>query len=312
MAQTKKQLSGRGRPKKSFSSTQKKIEVEQAQNDIIVAVRGRPKKSRKIDDSINTKIGNQKKSIAKIQKENDRISNEIWISNFSTKKIEKSNWTINEIEFEDSKKADKFSLIVLICAMLFFIFALFKTFFLNKDTDNLSIQDLSILNNSIENELENQEIIPELQDNEAEIINEEPSKYLWNNIDIIEWNNLSDEQIILNFYGYMNSLDFDNISSNVDKYLRNSDVFRTYFTQNRLTNFYKKIDDRWLNISNIKLKSWDENTTRYYSYLVTYYIDQKLYQEERETAIVNRNDRELIWSLKCVTTWCSKMPFFQK
>ena len=33
---------------------------------------------------------------------------------------------------------------------------------------------------------------------------------------------------------------------------------------------------------------------------------------EREAAIVNRNDKELIGSLKCVTTWCSKMPFFQK
>ena len=77
MTQTKKQSIGRGRPKKSFNNTSKKVEIEVSQNDVVIPVRGRPKKSRRIDDSINTKIDNQKKSIAKIQKENDRISNQI-------------------------------------------------------------------------------------------------------------------------------------------------------------------------------------------------------------------------------------------
>jgi hypothetical protein len=35
-----------------------------------------------------------------------------------------------------------------------------------------------------------------------------------------------------------------------------------------------------------------------------------LFQEEWETAIITKNEKKLIGSLRCTTTWCSKMPFF--
>ena len=64
--------------------------------------------------------------------------------------------------------------------MLFFIFALFKTFFLNKSIDNLNIQDLSNIDNNIENDIEREPLdsIQKPQIDEPEIINEDTSDYL--------------------------------------------------------------------------------------------------------------------------------------
>jgi hypothetical protein len=65
----------------------------------------------------------------------------------------------------------------------------------------------------------------------------------------------NDQTLIYNFYNYINELDYDHINASVDKYLRNSDVFRTYFTQNWLSRFKNKVNNNGLNISNINLKS---------------------------------------------------------
>jgi|GEM_PF-5301432 len=35
-----------------------------------------------------------------------------------------------------------------------------------------------------------------------------------------------------------------------------------------------------------------------------------MFEEQREAAIIDRNDKELIGSLRCTNTGCSKMPFF--
>lgn len=331
MSQTKKQVNGRGRPKKWFDSIKETKSVDTATNG--VSSRGRPKKVRKIDDSINTKIDSQKKSIAKIEKANEEISKWIWVQNFSTKKIEKSNWDLNSFEFNTNQKADNFALIILICSMLFFMLALGKTFLVrNNNLADLEIKDLSDITQIINNpEVENvpdDEFIPE-NTQTVEYIGEniegsnvyeddenpwyvESEIYVPENVD----NSVagSDSEILHSFYNHINNLDFSDINASVDKYLKNSDVFRTYFSQNRLTHFSDKISENGLSISNINLKSGDENSTRYYLYNVTYQLKEtwEIVEEEREAAIVKRNDQYLIWSLRCVTTWCSKMPFFQK
>lgn len=323
MTQTKTQNSGRGRPKKGFDLVQKKISESNQTNEN--QNRWRPKKIRKIDDSINTKIDTKKKEISQIEKSNKDISSKIEnIASFSAKKINNSNWNIKEIEFDDDKKANTFSLCLLICSMAFFIFAIYKTFFINNIQNYI---DLESELNSI--------TIEELRDNNENIAQEEPQEQIQNdtqieineepqyteNTTVIESNEPAqqntyaleqDINLIQNFYSYMNNLDFDNLNAISDKYLKNSDAFRTYFGKNRLTNFYNKIE-WWLNIKNINIISWDENSTRHYRYTINYTMKQwDWHTEEREAAIVNRNWNLLVWSVQCITTWCSKMPFFQR
>ena len=312
MAQTKKQVNGRGRPKKWFTS-QKVSNTDTVENNL----RGRPKKVRKIDDSINTKIDNHKKSVSKIEKDNERISQQLHTEKLSSKQIERQNVKTNDDKIESNihKNADHFSLVILVLAILFFIFAVWKTFFFNRiDADDLEIKEIwetteNIDENISENSVENNE-----WENQNRDIQESEPEYVAENYDSNVWSpDENDVQIINSFYNSVNELNFTDINNSVDKYLKNSDTFRTYFSQNWLTRFRNKISENWITVSNIVLKSWDGNSTRYYNYTLNYQLkdSDNSYQEERELAIVKRNDKLQIGSIRCVTTWCSKMPFFQ-
>lgn len=325
MPQTKKQSNGRWRPTKSFNLV-KNEKLHDWSNQ--TASRGRPKKIRKIDDSINTKIDNQKKSISQLEKMNKEIEKQLWDCNISYRTAKWSSIDMDNFVYDDNRRADNTSLIVLICAMMFFIFALWKTFLYKTTMAEIRIHELMNSQNMVNvenNEWDWYENMDEI--NEEEIINNE--EWIINNDEGIVNNEeeiinnesnvamdlqSNDQTLIYNFYNYINELDYDHINASVDKYLRNSDVFRTYFTQNWLSRFKNKVSNNGLNISNINLKSWDENSTRYYGYTVHYELAEsgESFDEEWELAIVNRNGEYLIGSIRCVTTWCSKMPFFQK
>ena len=332
MSQTKKQSNGRGRPTKWFNLVKEKKLQEGTTN----ATRGRPKKVRKIDDSINTKIDTQRKSVSQLEKANKEIERQLWECKLPQNRTKWPALNIENIGFDDSKKADNFSLIVLICAMLFFIFALGKTFLYKTTMAEIKIHELISSQNIVADnewdwewygnmdEYNNEEWVindeewmnnggEEIINNEEEISNNE---YVYEEVEsnIAVDLQSNDQTLIYNFYNYINNLDFDNINASVDKYLRNSDVFRTYFTQNWLTRFKDKISSNGLRIDNITRKSWDENSTRYYNYTIHYELAEsgESFDEDWELAVVNRNWEYLIWSVRCVTTGCSKMPFFQK
>lgn len=327
MPKTKNQSNGRGRPTKWFNLVKEK----KLQDDTNKTVgRGRPKKVRKIDDSINTKIDMQRKSVAQLERVNKEIEKNLWWCKLASEYHKRSELNAENNEFSNDKRADNFSLVVLICAMLFFIFALGKTFLYKTTLAEIKIHELINSQNTVEGEMwDTTEYVDEYVDeyNNSEAINEENNNWEYiENTDntrvgneVVENNLNSDLQsndytIIYNFYSYINDLDYTNINSSVDKYLKNSDVFRTYFTQNWLSRFRDKINSNGLSINNINLVSWDENSTRYYSYTVHYELAEsgEGFNEDWELAIVNRNGEYLIGSIRCVTTWCSKMPFFQK
>lgn len=326
MPKTKNQSNWRGRPTKWFNLVkEKKLQDETNKN----AGRGRPKKVRKIDDSVNTKIDIQRKSVAQLEKANKEIEKNIWDCKLASSNRQRVDFDMENSWFSSDKRADNFSLIVLICAMLFFIFALGKTFLYKTTLAEIKIHEL----------LNNQSTVTDVtwdQDEYADEHNEwwdyvelssdenvdtsyDGSAEIWVN-NVIAENNLdtniqsNDQTLIYNFYNYINELDYDRINASVDKYLRNSDVFRTYFTQNWLSRFKNKVNENGLSIININLKSGDENTTRYYDYTIHYELAEsgEGFDENWELAIVNRNGEYLIGSIRCVTTWCSKMPFFQK
>lgn len=322
MPKTKNQWNGRGRPTKWFNLVKEKRLQDEANRT--TTGRGRPKKVRKIDDSINTKIDMQKKSIAQLEKNNKEIEKNLWDCKLTSKSHQKAEFSMENNWFSNDKRADNFSLIVLIFAMLFFIFALGKTFLYKTTMAEIKIHELMNSQNTTQ-----ESTAWELAEytewvDSSEVINEEQvvAEYddnAWIDEEIIENSLNSDIQsndynIIYNFYNYINDLDFNNINASVDKYLKNSDVFRTYFTQNWLSRFREKINSNGISINNVNLVSWDENSTRYYSYTVHYELAEswESYDEDWELAIVNRNWAYLIGSIRCVTTWCSKMPFFQK
>ena len=99
----------------------------------------------------------------------------------------------------------------------------------------------------------------------------------------------------------------------VDYYLKKDGTFKTYFSSNWLNKFLDKI------VGNKVIVWWfselpsSKPNVKNYKYNVRYkaITENQLTNEEWEIAIVEKNWEKLIWSIMCITTWCSKMPFFQ-
>jgi len=284
IAKIKKTKTNRGRPKKDFITTSVKKDINDSKR-----WRGRPKKEKKFDDSINTKISNHNKEINKISRENEKMHLEIKSNSFVNKKIKK----------EDSKKSDNFALWLLIFSMILFIFSLYKTFYLKpySNLDNYEAQknvDTEIILDTWIT------LIKDVSQNEKVLI-------------IESWM-IAKSNIIWDFYQNINDKKFAEISNMVDSYLKNSNVFRTYYNQNWLAKFLWNLVNEKIYVTNIeeKVLSEQKDWVNYYTYTIKYKIkdNNELFQEERETAIVTKNEKKLIGSLHCITTWCSKMPFF--
>jgi len=284
IAKIKKTKTNRGRPKKDFIITAVKKNI-----DNYWRWRGRPKKEKKFDDSINTKISNHNKEINKISRENEKMHLEIKSTSFVNKKIKK----------KDNKKSDNFALWLLIFSMILFIFSLYKTFYIKpyNNLDNYEAQK------NVDTEITLDTWIALIKDVSQ---NEE--------VLIIESWMIAKSNIIWDFYQNINDKKFAEISNMVDSYLKNSNVFRTYYNQNWLSKFLWNLVNEKIYVTNIKEKivEWQKDGVSNYTYTIKYKIkdNNELFKEERETAIVTKNEKILIGSLRCITTWCSKMPFF--
>lgn len=289
---TKKTKAIRGRPRKDFSGIELK---KNTTNE--VRPRGRPRKEKRIEDSVNTKIHNHKKDISQLSKEHDKMNFDIENKSFESKKIKKHH----------NKKSDNFALGLLIFSMLIFIFSLYKTFYTNH-------KDIEPKISNITNEqLENKE---KVDDTEALVLeNTEVEK-----IDNINYEgekkdvSTEDIEIIKTFYEKINNKNFAELNSLVDNYLKSSNVFRTYYNNNWLSKFVWSLINEKVYIKDIKEINLENGKvgTSYYSYTIKYKLNNnnEPFQEEWELAIVTKWEKKLIGSLQCVTVGCSKMPFF--
>ncbi|OQB42570.1 MAG: hypothetical protein BWY04_00006 [candidate division CPR1 bacterium ADurb.Bin160] len=79
---TKTKKSNRGRPRKDFSNM--KIKKEESN---IKRPRGRPRKEKKLEETVNTKISKHSTDISKLSKANEKIQLEISDANFSSRKV---------------------------------------------------------------------------------------------------------------------------------------------------------------------------------------------------------------------------------
>ncbi len=299
---TKTNKSNRGRPRKDFSNI--KIKKEESN---IKRPRGRPRKEKNIKETVNTKISKHSKDINKLSKENEKIQLEVKETSFSSRKV----W--------ENKRSDNFALGLLIFSMLLFIFSLYKTFYSNNDVKpnlvsnriineqiNQVNEDVQVDNEEINDEQIKIEI--EVQEKDWEITGE--TKEVSGEAEA----ETPDYEIINEFYNTLNNKEFVKLSSLVDSYLKSSNVYKTYYSNNWLTKFTEKLANKkvyLMGIKEINSENKKDNVT-HYSYILKYKLNNsnELFKEEREASIVTRWDKKLIWSLRCVTVWCSKMPFF--
>lgn len=306
----------RWRPKKDFWELKSKLAVEAAENKGKLG-RWRPKKQRTIDDSINTKISNHHKDVAVLEKKNQEIHESI-----SSIKSDK----------ELDNKAERYSKIALCFSIVFCIFAIlyrFTSTTRNKNND-LVISELEtsweITNNIEENQVQMQIWYNDESWNFVEVENVEITKneeLANNNISSNENTNIlvepdeisnSDVDLIKSFYDEINNRNFSELASITDRYLRSSDAYKTYFSSNWLNNFLDKIAWNKIFVSGFSESPSDKPNVKHYRYNVKYKVlnSNELTNEEWEIVMVDRNWERLIWSIMCITTWCSKMPFFQK
>ena len=312
-------MQSRGRPKKDFWELKSKLAVEAAENKWKFS-RGRPKKQRKLEDSVNTKISNSRKDILNLENQSKIIHNNIASQDtgFLNKKTAKD----QDEEYDQfGKKLLYISIVVFVLCVLWLAISKIikgKELVFSEITQNMEANDdwwqnlqMQIWYND-ENwefvEVENVEII----NNEELIINNDEG----NTTILVEPDKISnsDVDLIKSFYDQINNRNFSELTNITDRYLRNSDAYRTYFSSNWLNNFLDKIAWNKIFISWISESPSDKPNVKHYRYNVKYKVlnSNELTNEEWEIVMVDRNWERLIWSIMCITTWCSKMPFFQK
>ena len=315
----------RGRPKKDFWELKNKLAIEAAENKGKVS-RGRPKKQRTIDDSINTKISNHHKDVAILEKKNQEIHESMSVNS------EKNN---NNRE----NNAEKYSKIALCFSIIFCVFAILYWIVSSVKSQNKELVFSEINNtwytqdNTQDNTQENQIQIQIWYNNESwdfveienidianndEQINDDYRSETNDENDsalvVLDEISNSDVDLIKSFYDKINKREFSELSSLTDRYLRNSDAYRTYFSSNWLNHFLDKIVWNKIIVWWFYESPSNKPTAKNYRYNVKYKLPTSngMTNEDREIAIVDRNWERLIWSIMCITTWCSRMPFFQK
>lgn len=298
--ETKKNQS-RGRPKKDYWDLKNKIAQKAAENKWKLG-RGRPKKNKKIDDSINIEISNHHKDISELEKKNDEIHSKI------------SNLFYENIPSSKKEKYSKillwFSIAFFVCAILFTVICKLIIPSLNKG-DDLSLSELD----NIENE-NTVNIQIWYNDQNGEFVEMENIEVENNHVEINREETIINNEytdLIMSFYDKINNKDFSSLSNMADSYLKKSDSFRTYYNANRLSKFLGKIVWNKVYVWWFKELPSTKPDVKKYWYMIKYKVnwDNNLTKEDWEIAIVNRNWENLIWSIMCVTTWCSRMPFFQ-
>lgn len=309
-----KKKSNRGRPKKDYWELKSKIAQEAAENKWKLG-RWRPKKQRNIDDSINTKISNHQKDVSFLEKKNKEIHEKIQVN----KALE--NKENLEIEWYE-KNNEKYSRIALICSVIFCAFAI-GYYFLSSHQQNSNLK-LSELNSSDTINIEGNSTKIQVWYNDknwdfVEVENYEIQNKVWDTVsddEIMVKNEVdnSDVELIKLFYDKINNREFIELSKLTDRYLKDSDSYRTYFSSNWLNNFLDKIIGNKVFVWWFTVKPSNKPDVNHYWYIVKYRLNNEssFRQEDWEIAIVERNWEKLIWSIMCVTTWCSRMPFFQK
>lgn len=120
--------------------------------------------------------------------------------------------------------------------------------------------------------------------------------------------------MIVDFYQAVNTVDMDTVYKLTDSHLEESNVFKTYYSRRRLTEFTDMIVAPKVVVTNIQEQptgSANPNIKNF-TYTLEYMLasNQQKFTEERSTVFVKKGDERRIGKLMCETKGCSTMPFF--
>lgn len=124
----------------------------------------------------------------------------------------------------------------------------------------------------------------------------------------------TEQQLIIDFYQAINTIDMDALYTLTDARLEESNVFKTYYSKRWLTNFSEAIVAPKIVVTNIQevaTTSTNPNIKNF-EYTLEYMLagNQQKFTEERSTTLIKKGDNRRIGKLLCETKGCSTMPFF--
>ena len=122
------------------------------------------------------------------------------------------------------------------------------------------------------------------------------------------------QQVIVDFYQAINAVDMDAVYKITDARLEESNVFKTYYSRRRLTNFNAAILAPKIVVTNIQevVTTSTNPDIKNFQYTLEYMLanNQQKFTEERSTTLIKKGDDRKIGKIMCETKWCSTMPFF--
>jgi len=124
----------------------------------------------------------------------------------------------------------------------------------------------------------------------------------------------SEQQMIVDFYQAINTIDLSTIYKLTDARLEESNVFKTYYSRRWLSKFSEVILAPKIVVTNIQEETTNSTNPniKNFSYTLEYMLasNQQKFTEERSTVLIKKGDDRRIGKLLCVTKGCSTMPFF--
>lgn len=122
-----------------------------------------------------------------------------------------------------------------------------------------------------------------------------------------------EQQMIIDFYQAVNTIDMSAIYKLTDARLEESNVFKTYYSRSRLSKFSEIVLAPKIVVTNIQEEVNAANPNiKNFSYTIEYTLvnNQQKFTEERSTVLIKKGDDRRIGKLLCETKGCSTMPFF--
>ncbi len=273
-----------GRPKKEFISHKSKTPTKNWP--------GRPRKENK-PHTVNNQIS----------------STTVWF-------VEKS--------VDGSKKKDLIILLLFLFSFILFLVSLYFTFMRNKKSDTPSQSTMPEITNvdtgNIDYTTMNTGSIVQEETSPATGITppvQQASPSVQQTLPVIikqEQPVTTEQQILMDFYHAVNTIDTATIYSMADAHLKQSNVFQTYYSKNWLSKFSAVVLAPKIVVSNIQERPNTTNnpSIKNFSYTIEYTIikNQQKFTEERSMILIPKDNTWKIGKLLCETKGCSTMPFF--
>jgi len=231
-------------------------------------------------------------------------------SHIATNQVSPAVVSFVEKSVDDSKKKDMIILWLFLLSFILFVVSLYFTFMRDKTPADLQPGEIAEIANvdtgNIDyttNDTENtttgtaQEIVVPINDTV------QPTVQTLN----------AQQQMIVDFYQAVNTVDLTAIYKLTDARLEESNVFKTYYSKSRLTKFSATILAPKIVVTNIQEEANTTNPNiKNFTYTLEYALanNQQKFTEERSTVLIKKGDNRRIGKLLCETKGCSTMPFF--